>query len=157
MKIAIVGFGKMGRAVRDLALAQGHEITAELDVGQVSEPAVRGADVAIEFTQPGAAVANLTQLASWKVPVVCGTTGWYDHLPEVRAAVQESIEIADRTGSKRVRSAECGMRNDPAGGSTWAECPGNCENSALRIPHSALIVAGSHPRSLPPGVPPALR
>ena len=90
MKIAIVGFGKMGRAVRDLALAQGHEITAELDVGQVSQPAVRSADVAIEFTQPEAAVANLIQLASWKVPVVCGTTGWYDRLPEVRAAVEKA-------------------------------------------------------------------
>src|ERR1043165_739495 len=90
VKIAIVGFGKMGRAVHDLALAQGHEITGALDVGQISQTALRGADVAIEFTQPEAAVGNLTQLAGWKVPVVCGTTGWYERLPEVRAAVEKA-------------------------------------------------------------------
>ena len=90
VRIAIVGFGKMGKAVRDLAIAQGHQIAAEMDIGQLSESAVKGADVAIEFTQPDAAVDNLLKLASWKVPVVCGTTGWYGRLPEVRSAVEKS-------------------------------------------------------------------
>jgi 4-hydroxy-tetrahydrodipicolinate reductase len=88
MRIAIVGFGKMGHAIRDLANSQGHEITAELDVGQLSQGALKSAEVAIEFTQPDAAPANLIQLASWKVPAVCGTTGWYGRLPEVRKAVE---------------------------------------------------------------------
>ncbi len=90
MKVAIVGFGKMGRAVRDLALAQKHEIAAELDVGQLSQAAVRGADVAIEFSQPDAAADNLIRLAGWNIPVVCGTTGWYGRLPEIRAAVEKA-------------------------------------------------------------------
>ena len=93
MKIAIVGFGKMGRVVRDLARSQGHEVTAELDVGQLSPGSLRGPDVAIEFTQPDAAPGNLIQLAEWRVPTVCGTTGWYGRLPEVRKAVE-----AARTG-----------------------------------------------------------
>jgi 4-hydroxy-tetrahydrodipicolinate reductase len=88
MKIAIVGFGKMGHAVGDLARSQGHEIAAQIDLGQLSQGAVRGADVAIEFTQPDAAAGNLIQLAGWKVPAVCGTTGWYGRLPEVRKAVE---------------------------------------------------------------------
>jgi 4-hydroxy-tetrahydrodipicolinate reductase len=87
MRIAIVGPGKMGRAVRDLARAAGHEVVAELDVGQVARAALCGADVAVEFTAPAAAPGNLTQLASWKVPTVCGSTGWYAQLPEVQAAV----------------------------------------------------------------------
>jgi 4-hydroxy-tetrahydrodipicolinate reductase len=88
VKIAIVGFGKMGRAIRDLAIAQGHEIVAEIDLGQLSEQALRGAQVAIEFTQPDAAADNLIRLAGWKIPVVCGTTGWYARLPEVKRAVE---------------------------------------------------------------------
>jgi len=80
----------MGRTVRDLAQADGHEIVAELDIGQLSQAALKGADVAVEFTQPDAAADNLIRLAGWKVPTVCGTTGWYGRLPEVRAAVEKS-------------------------------------------------------------------
>ena len=80
----------MGRAVRDLARAEGHEVVAELDIGQVSQAALKGADVAIEFTQPDAAAENLIRLAGWKVPTVCGTTGWYDRLGDIRAAVEKA-------------------------------------------------------------------
>jgi len=90
MRIAIVGFGKMGRAVRDTALAQGHEVRSEIDIGQLQRESLRGAEVAIEFTQPDAAADNLIALAGWKVPVVCGTTGWYGRLAEVRSAVEAS-------------------------------------------------------------------
>src|SRR5436190_20337205 len=79
----------MGRAVRDLALSRKHQIAAELDLGQLSQAALRGADVAIEFTQPDAAAGNLKLLAEWRVPTVCGTTGWYGKLPDVRAAVEK--------------------------------------------------------------------
>lgn len=88
MKIAIAGMGKMGHAVREQAFARGHEITAELDIGQLSRSALRDAQVVVEFTQPDAAAENLIMLAGWKMPVVCGTTGWYGRLPEVRAAVE---------------------------------------------------------------------
>src|SRR5262249_5774458 len=89
VRIAIVGVGKMGKTIRDLALAQKHEIAAELDIGQLTQDAVRKADVAIEFTQPDAAVDNLLKLAAWKIPTVCGTTGWYPRLSEVKAAVDK--------------------------------------------------------------------
>ena len=90
MKIAIVGYGKMGRAIRDLATSRKHEVVAELDVGQLEQKSLRGADVAIEFTQPDAAVDNLVRLAGWKVPVVCGTTGWYEQLSGVRSAFEKA-------------------------------------------------------------------
>ena len=90
VKIAIIGPGKMGRAVRDLARVEGHEIVAELDIGQVAQDALKGTDVAIEFTQPDAAAENLVQLAGWKIPTVCGTTGWYGQLADVRAAVKKA-------------------------------------------------------------------
>ncbi len=90
MRIAIIGVGKMGRTIRDLAITQQHEVTAELDVGQVTREALRGADVAIEFTEPGAAAGNLLQLAAWHMPAVCGTTGWYARLPEVKSSVEKA-------------------------------------------------------------------
>jgi len=90
MRVAIVGFGKMGHAVRDLAVRQGHEIAAEIDLGQLSQQSLKNAEVAIEFTQPDAAVDNLLKLAGWKVPTVCGTTGWYGRLPEVRGSFEKA-------------------------------------------------------------------
>lgn len=90
MKVAIVGMGKMGRAIREVAQARKIEVAAEIDIGQLSRDALRGADVAIEFTQPDAAADNLIKLAGWKVPCVSGTTSWYDRLPEVSAAFQKS-------------------------------------------------------------------
>jgi 4-hydroxy-tetrahydrodipicolinate reductase len=82
--------GKMGRAIRDVAQARKVVVVAELDVGQLSRDGLHGADVAIEFTQPDAAADNLIKLASWKVPCVSGTTGWYARLPEVSSAFEKS-------------------------------------------------------------------
>lgn len=90
MRIALVGPGRMGMAVKDAARAGGHDIVAEIDVGALSAPAVRGADVAIEFTTPDAAADNLIQLAAFGMPSVCGTTGWYERLPEVDTAFQRA-------------------------------------------------------------------
>jgi 4-hydroxy-tetrahydrodipicolinate reductase len=90
MRVAIVGMGKMGRAIREVAQARKIEIAAELDIGQLTKEGLRGADVAIEFTQPDAAADNLTRLAGWKVPAVCGTTGWYAGLPQVSSAFEKS-------------------------------------------------------------------
>lgn len=90
MRIAIVGLGKMGRAVAAAARAGGHDVVAELDRGDVVRERLAGADVAIEFTEPGGAPGNLVALAEWKVPTVCGTTGWSEHLAEVTAAVSRA-------------------------------------------------------------------
>jgi 4-hydroxy-tetrahydrodipicolinate reductase len=90
MRIAIIGAGRMGRAVAALARARGHVIAAELDRGEVRAGALADAQVAIEFTEPGAAPANLRALAEWRMPTVCGTTGWHDRLPEITTAVERS-------------------------------------------------------------------
>lgn len=88
----------MGRAVAAAARAGGHEVTAELDKGEVARARLAGADVAIEFTEPSAAPGNLIALAEWGVPTVCGTTGWAERLAEVAAVVE-------RRGAALVHSA----------------------------------------------------
>lgn len=89
MKLALVGYGKMGRIVESLAAEHGFEVTAKIDAGD-SLALARGADVVIEFSTPHVAVANLVALAGLGVPVVCGTTGWFDQLPGVRDAVEKT-------------------------------------------------------------------
>ena len=74
MKILLIGYGKMGRAIEKIALDRGHEIAGRIDLGD--RPPFPNADVAIEFSQPEAAVANIRQCFDQKIPVVCGTTGW---------------------------------------------------------------------------------
>jgi 4-hydroxy-tetrahydrodipicolinate reductase len=87
MRIVIVGPGRMGRAVAGAAGEAGHTVVARIGRDELTESAARSGDVTIEFTEPGAAPENLVRLGEWGVPVVSGTTGWYDHLDEVRAAV----------------------------------------------------------------------
>lgn len=94
MRIVIVGDGRMGRAVRRLAEERGHTIHAL--VGAAENPGGRalaadrlaGADVAVEFTTPAAAAANLERLIEAGVPTVTGTTGWLEALPRITALVE---------------------------------------------------------------------
>jgi 4-hydroxy-tetrahydrodipicolinate reductase len=89
LRIALVGHGRMGRAVERLAAERGHAIVAVLEHGDVLTRAALGnADVAIEFTRPEAAVDNLLALADAGVATVAGTTGWLERLDEVRARVE---------------------------------------------------------------------
>lgn len=79
MKIALIGYGKMGRMIEKIALERGNEITCRIDKDNTSDfdtEAFRGSDVAIEFTTPGTAAGNVTRCLDAGVPVVCGTTGW---------------------------------------------------------------------------------
>ena len=86
MKLAIVGYGKMGKLVEQLAPEYGFTIHARLDVGH--DPALlKGSDVAIEFSTPEAALGNIEELAGLGIPAVIGTTGWLDHMDRVRTAV----------------------------------------------------------------------
>ena len=81
MKIALVGYGKMGRAIEQIALERGHEIVLKLDLDNASEftaDNLARADVAIEFTSPHSAFDNIRKLLSFHTPVVCGSTGWLD-------------------------------------------------------------------------------
>jgi len=88
MKIALVGYGRMGSAVDRLAVEAGHEVVARLDQEDpISSSNLHGADVAIEFTTPSAAPSNLVALAELGIPTATGTTGWFDHLPAIEAAV----------------------------------------------------------------------
>jgi len=83
MKIAIVGYGKMGKTIEGLAVQQGHTITAALEETPTREN-INGADVAIEFTMPSSAFENVKACLEIGVPVVCGTTAWLDRLPEAQ-------------------------------------------------------------------------
>jgi 4-hydroxy-tetrahydrodipicolinate reductase len=81
MKILLIGYGKMGKAIELIAKNRGHEITGHFDV--TDNPPFPPSDVAIEFTQREAAVGNIKQCVAQGIPVVCGTTGWMDHFEEV--------------------------------------------------------------------------
>jgi len=93
MRIALVGHGKMNRAVAELAAAQGHVIQTVIggaeNVGgaALTRERLAGSEVAIEFTRPDQAPANLIALAGLRMPAVCGTTGWLARLPEISEAV----------------------------------------------------------------------
>jgi len=89
MKLAIIGYGKMGRMVEQLAPEYGLTVEACVDIGDDFTRAAR-ADVAIEFTTPEAALNNIEKLAAMKLPVVVGTTGWLTHLDKARTMVEKN-------------------------------------------------------------------
>ena len=89
MKLAIIGYGKMGRLIEQLAPEYGFTVSANVDIGDDFAKA-KGADVAIEFTVPEAVPGNIEQLAAMKLPVVVGTTGWLKHMDQVRATVEKN-------------------------------------------------------------------
>ena len=89
MKLALIGYGKMGRTIEKIALSMGHEIVSILDVDNQNDftsEAFKSADVAIEFTMPTVAIQNYRKAFEVHVPVVSGTTGWLEHLPEIKNA-----------------------------------------------------------------------
>jgi 4-hydroxy-tetrahydrodipicolinate reductase len=87
LKLAIVGYGKMGRLIEQLAPEYGFTVHAKLDLNDDLRKA-GGADVAVEFTAPSAVARNVEALAALGVPVVVGTTGWPEQMERVRAASQ---------------------------------------------------------------------
>ena len=88
MKLAIVGYGKMGKLIEQLAPEYGFTIHARLDVNDDLRQAA-GSDVAIEFSTPHAALGNIESLAALGIPAVVGTTGWLEHMDRVRTAVEK--------------------------------------------------------------------
>lgn len=92
MKIALIGYGKMGRIIERIALERGHEIVSIIDINNrddFNSEAYKSADVAIEFSVPSVAVSNIRSSFATGVPVVCGTTGWTEALPELRDEIEE--------------------------------------------------------------------
>ncbi len=86
MKVALIGYGKMGRTIERIATSRGHEIILRVGIENLEDftaEQVTAADVAIEFTGPESAYSNLQFLLINKVPTVCGSTGWLQHLNEI--------------------------------------------------------------------------
>ena len=85
MNILLVGYGKMGKAIEKIALGSGHVISAAIDTVEEREAVNKSIpiDVAIEFSQPEAAIENLKFCFDRNIPVVCGTTGWLEHKQEI--------------------------------------------------------------------------
>jgi len=87
MKIALIGYGKMGKAIERIAVAKGHEIILKIDLDNgfdMTPENLRRADVAIEFTGPASAAGNLLICAQAGVRTICGSTGWLDKLDVIK-------------------------------------------------------------------------
>ena len=90
MKIALLGYGTMGRAVETIASEAGHCIVARLNSSDWNDEELNEADVCIEFTNPQSAVNNIKRAAELNKNIIIGTTGWYEHLPLVERLVHQN-------------------------------------------------------------------
>ncbi len=92
MKIALIGYGKMGKAIEEIAVNRGHEIVLKIDEYNLSDfnkKNIARADVAIEFTGPHSAYDNVKKALEFDVPLVCGSTGWLEKLGEIEKLCTE--------------------------------------------------------------------
>ena len=88
MNIALIGYGKMGKEIEQIAISRGHSIVLKVDITNADSYSIdelKRADVAIEFSTPEAVIKNIYKCFDANVPVVVGTTGWLNHLEEVRS------------------------------------------------------------------------
>lgn len=100
MRIALIGYGKMGHMIEQIALERGHEIVARIDAGDPFE--LKDAEVAIEFTTPATAESNIRKAWEADIPVVCGSTGW-----NVLKLKDERLKVKEE-GSKIIMEDENG-------------------------------------------------
>ena len=87
MKAALIGYGKMGQTIEKILIERGHSVVSIIDIdnqGDFESDAFKSADVAIEFTTPSAAYANYLKCFAANIPVVAGTTGWLEHIDELK-------------------------------------------------------------------------
>jgi len=92
MNIALIGYGKMGKEIEQIALSRGHKIALIVDAHNASTFTIdelKKADVAIEFSTPDSALGNIYKCFEAGVPIVVGTTGWLDKLQEVKKTCQD--------------------------------------------------------------------
>ena len=89
MKIALLGYGKMGQAIEKIAISRGHEIVLKKDENNTYD-GLETADVAIDFSIPSVAVANISSCFHANVPVISGTTGWLEYYDEMVKLCQEN-------------------------------------------------------------------
>ncbi len=88
MKIALFGYGKMGKEIEQIALQRNHEIVLKIDesnVEKITTDDLKKADVGIEFSTPHSVIKNINTALSVQLPLVVGTTGWYDQLDEIKS------------------------------------------------------------------------
>ena len=84
MKIALIGYGKMGKAIEEIAISRGHSVVVKFNSQNPLESSqLRTTDVAIEFSQPDLALKHIKLCADGQIPIVVGTTAWEEHLPEI--------------------------------------------------------------------------
>ncbi len=96
MKIALLGYGKMGKEIEKISLKRGHTIVLKIDkdnAGSITNKDLQEADVAIEFSTPHTVLSNIRKCFDAGLPIVVGTTGWYENFEEVRT------ECTSRNGS----------------------------------------------------------
>src|SRR5260221_14184357 len=92
MRIALIGYGKMGKAIEEVAVKRGHEIVLKIDVDNpddFTKENISKANVAIEFTGPHSAYENVIKALGFDIPLVCGSTGWLDKLDEAKNLCKE--------------------------------------------------------------------
>lgn len=92
MKLALIGYGKMGKAIEEIALQRRHDVIITIDQPNLHEftrENLAKADAAIEFTGPQSAFENVSACLDWNVPIVCGSTGWTDRLEEMKKKTAE--------------------------------------------------------------------
>lgn len=92
MKIALIGYGSMGKTIEKICLSRGHEVVLKVDAdtSQTWKKEISNADVAIEFTEPHAAEENMQVCFDAGIPVVTGTTGWYTRFEQVKLACESA-------------------------------------------------------------------
>ncbi len=101
MRIALIGYGKMGKAIEEIALQKGHEVVLKIGQSNISEfnsANLAKADVAIEFTNPHSAYENVKKCLNAGIPVVCGSTGWAEKSDSYRMEEINKL-AADKNGS----------------------------------------------------------
>ena len=92
MKIALIGYGKMGKTIEQIAISRGHQIVSIVDISnpeEIESEAFKSADVAIEFSTPATAYSNYMKAFAAGVPVVSGTTGWLDKIDNIKNLCKE--------------------------------------------------------------------
>lgn len=87
MKLALIGYGKMGKAIEEIAIKRGHLVSLKIDqpnLDEFTKENMAGIDAAIEFTSPHSAFENVKKCIDFGIPVVCGSTGWTERLEEMK-------------------------------------------------------------------------
>ena len=92
MNIALVGYGKMGKIIEEVALSRGHQVNVKIDIDTLADfnpDKFAQVDAAIEFTGPHTAFQNVMKCLSMNTPIVCGSTGWLEHIKQVEDKCKE--------------------------------------------------------------------